>query len=126
MVDAAGGTVWEPASRILPAFVGGAGERLCSVRFGDGWEGAVWINTEHLDETGREKVAALAGDLLLAEGDALVLGVDTESAAKRDSDWIALEIECARAGVTVVFVDIPIEGLDAELHNVEGAASWRS
>ena len=40
------------------------------------------------------------------------LAVDEEAASKADSEFIACEIECLRAGRPVLFVDLPIEGID--------------
>ena len=35
-----------------------------------------------------------------------------DDVADKDSELVALEVECRRAGQPVVFVDLPVEGLD--------------
>ena len=39
------------------------------------------------------------------------LSVSAEEAAGKDSEWIACEVECRRAGIEAVFVDLEIPGL---------------
>ena len=41
-----------------------------------------------------------------------VLAVSESDVANKDSELIMLEIECRRAGKAVVFVDLPVEGID--------------
>ncbi len=122
LVDAAAGSVWEPTDRIVPAFVDGDGVKLCDVALGDDWTGEVWIDAANLDAGQTQTVLKLAGDLLRVQDERLTLGIDPDDATKRDSDWIALEVECIRAGVPAVFVDIPIDGLENELAVSEEAA----
>ena len=40
------------------------------------------------------------------------IACDEQTAAKSDSEFIACEIECLRAGRPVLFVDLPIAGID--------------
>jgi len=121
IVDEAAGSVWQPSDRLVPSYVDGDGAKLCDVTFGADWAGSVWIDQTKLDEAEIQTVLKLAGDLLKVEDERLTLAIDDEDAKKRDSDWIALEVECIRAGVPAVFVDIPIEGLSEELSKTEEA-----
>ena len=41
-----------------------------------------------------------------------VLAVSADDVADRDSEMVALEVECRRAARPVVFVDLPVEGLE--------------
>jgi len=125
LVDAAGGARWQPTDRVVPAFVEGDGVRICDVNFGKGWTGAAWLDATHLDEAELSTVVKLAGDLLELREGRPVLAIDPADAAARDSDWIALEVECLKAGVPAVFVDIPMPTLEhilAGAHQEEGAA----
>lgn len=125
LVDAAGGAVWEPADRVVPAYADGDGVRLCDVTLGEGWAGSVWLDATHLDEVELNTVIKLAGGLLVLDEGRPMLAIDQAEAATRDSEWIALEVECLMAGVPAVFVDIPMPGLDAVLagsRQEEGAA----
>ena len=41
-----------------------------------------------------------------------MLGVGAAEVARKDSELVALEVECRGAGHPVVYVDLPIPGLD--------------
>jgi hypothetical protein len=73
----------------------------------------VWIDSPHCTEgVARLVVEHSAGLLQLDAQGRPILGVSEEEAADKDSELIALEIECRRSGHPVVFVDLPIAGLD--------------
>ncbi|MEE2908390.1 MAG: ATP-grasp domain-containing protein, partial [Planctomycetota bacterium] len=75
--------------------------------------GHVWIHTDACDAELTARMAEWSSGLLHDDGDGHpVLAVDEEEVAKADSEFIACEIECLRAGRPVLFVDLPIEGLD--------------
>ena len=75
--------------------------------------GHVWINTEACDAELTAKMIEWSSGLLRDDGSgAPELAVDEEEALKADSEFIACEIECLRAGRPVLFVDLPIEGID--------------
>jgi hypothetical protein len=53
------------------------------------------------------------GTLKLDERGRPVPALGAEEIAGKDSELIACEIECRRAGCPIVFVDLPVPGLDA-------------
>lgn len=96
--------------RAVPSWVGGSAEAFRI----DG--GHVWIDVEACDAALTAQLAEWSSGLLKDDGAGRpVLAVDHEAAAKADSEFIACEIECARAGTPVVFVDLPIPGLDTPM-----------
>ena len=93
--------------RSVPGWVGGAAEAFPI----EG--GHVWINTSECDADLTAKMAEWSGGLLEDDGNGVpTLAVTPEEAAKADSEFIACEIECLRAGRPVLFVDLPIAGID--------------
>jgi len=97
--------------RHIPAFVRAPGSYHFELSGGEG--GTVWIDHEHCPSDTAAKVIDLSGGLLrLDERGKPVLAVTPDEIAKKDSELIALEIECRRAGHSIVFVDLPIPGLD--------------
>ncbi|MHC4966426.1 MAG: hypothetical protein ACYTGE_16145, partial [Planctomycetota bacterium] len=107
LVGQASGATWTPQPRTVPSYVGGSYHFPIS-------GGTVWIDGDRCDaETTAFVVEQSQG--LLRDGDGGPrLAVDEEEAAGKDSEFVALEIECRRAGRPVVFVDLPIEGLDED------------
>ena len=105
LVAEAGGATWSTRPRSVPGFVG-AGYHFPI------HDGTVWIDHDHCDaQTTRFVIEH--GNGLLAEKDGLpVLAVSEADVASRDSDLVALEVECHLANKPVVFVDLPIRGLD--------------
>jgi succinyl-CoA synthetase beta subunit len=94
-------------SRSIPDWVGGEATELLI----DG--GRVWIDTASCDAGLTARLAEWSSGLLKDDGDGRpVLAVSKDDAARADSEFIACEIECLRAGRPVVFVDLPIPGLD--------------
>jgi len=105
LVEQSGGATWSPQPRAIPAFAG----------TGYSFEithGTVWIDHAHCDAATTALVVDLSNGLLRAENERPVLAVAAEDVAGKDSELVALEIECRRAGRPVVFVDLPVEGLD--------------
>jgi succinyl-CoA synthetase beta subunit len=95
--------------RCVPDFVGNDAEAFPI----DG--GHVWIDVEHCDAELTARMVQWSSGLLKDNGEGQpVLAVDEAEAARADSEFIACEIECLRAGRPVLFVDLPIEGLDAD------------
>jgi succinyl-CoA synthetase beta subunit len=75
--------------------------------------GTVWIDHARCDaDTARLVVERGAELLALDDAGKPVLAVATEDVETRDSELIACEIECYRAGKPVVFVDLPLPMLD--------------
>ncbi len=75
--------------------------------------GTVWIDHANCDDETASLVIKHSQELLkLNDEGKPVMAVDEESIAKKDSELIACEIECFRAGKPVVFVDLQIPQLD--------------
>ncbi len=100
------GEAWSPRPRRVPGFVGS------SYRFPISG-GAVWIDHDGCDAQAAEFVVANSSGLLEQHGGLPVLAVSEDEVAARDSELVALEVECRRANHPVVFVDLPIPGLDS-------------
>lgn len=93
--------------RRVPAFVGAPGAFSAKID-----RGTLWIDLANCDATATALAVSHASGLLKADGGKPALAISGEELAGKDSELIACEIECLRAGRPVVFVDIPIEGLD--------------
>ncbi len=100
----------QPMRRTVPAFVGSA--RAYRVALPGG---ALWIDHASCDASATNIVVEHSYGLLKEEGGVPVLAVSEEEIAGKDSELIACEIECRRAGAPVVFVDLPVDGLDDAL-----------
>jgi succinyl-CoA synthetase beta subunit len=107
LVEAADGTS-DDLERRVPAFVGTATAYAFPI---DG--GRVWIDRAACDAETAALVVAESQGLLRDEGGTPVLAVSEEDVASRDSELIALEIECRRKGRPVVFVDLEMPGEEA-------------
>lgn len=98
-------------TRTLPGVVGSTSAYSFPI---SGGGGTVWIDHDACDEHISDIIISNAFGLLkVNEAGKPVLAVSEEDVAGKDSELIACEIECLRAGVPgVLFVDLPIEGLD--------------
>lgn len=117
LVDAAKGKAWTPRPRKVPAFVGKPGALSFELKFGKGgadatWGGRVWIDVASCTPGDTAALVRDSGGVLRDEGGKPALAVSAEEAAGKDSEMIACEIERRRAGRLVVFVDLPIPGID--------------
>lgn len=75
--------------------------------------GCVWVDHASCDEAATALVIKHGSMLLKADTSGKpVPAVSEADIANKDSELIACEIECRRAGRPVVFVDLPIEGID--------------
>ncbi len=74
--------------------------------------GRVWIDHSACDAATTQLVIQHSAGLLGEQGGRPVLAVSEEEVAGKDSELIACEIECRRAGAPVLFVNLPIPGLD--------------
>lgn len=125
LVDMHAGGAWEPCPRIVPAFVGAPGAFSFPLNFGapggakgsggaPAWEGRVWIDISRCTPEVTALVVRHSGGVLRDDNGSPALAISGEDAASKDSEMIACEIECWRAGEPVVFVDLPVLGLDDE------------
>lgn len=109
LVAAAGGRTWTPRPRRVPSFVGSPQSVSFPIKGGRAWiDAARW-------ETARATVMAHASGLLRDDAGRPALTVSESELAGKDSELIACEVECRRAGVEAVFVDLEIPGLDEAL-----------
>ena len=100
-------------TRHVPSFVGAPAPGSYHFALSGGEGGEVWIDHEHCDKAAAQFIVdQSAGLLALDDHGKPTLAVDAEEIAKKDSELIALEIECRRAGHPYVFVDLAIDGLD--------------
>lgn len=106
LVRESGGRAWEPRKPRRPAFVGTAGAVSFPIR-----GGRVWVDAANW---------ARVGPIVVSRSSNLIKDVDgkpapalpLEEIAGKDSELIACEVECRRAGVEGVFVELEIPGLD--------------
>lgn len=108
LVKANGAKPWQPRPRVVPAFVGGKGAYSFPIA-----GGRVWIDHVKCDEAASALAIGHSAFLLKAdERGKPILAIAESEIANKDSELIALEIECRRAGKPVVFVDLPVPGID--------------
>ncbi len=105
LVEQAQGQPWSPRPRALPGFVGSGYHFPIT-------HGTVWIDHEQCDGATTALVIEHGSGLLGEDNGRPVLAVSADDVADRDSEMVALEIECRRAARPVVFVDLPVEGLE--------------
>lgn len=94
-------------TRAVPGFVGSPAAASYPLA-----AGTLWIDVQRCDSTATAVAVRAAGGVLEERDGVPVPAVPPDDLASRDSECIAAEIECARAGRPVIFVDIPILGLD--------------
>jgi succinyl-CoA synthetase beta subunit len=105
LVEASAGTMWTPRPRKVPDFVGRSDHFAIN-------GGTVWVDGDRCDAETTAFVVAQSQGLLREVNGKPELAVSAQDVAGKDSELVALEIECRRAGRPVVFVDLPVEGLD--------------
>lgn len=117
LVQRNGGKKWSPRARRFLSFVGRA---YCFAING----GRVWIDQESCDRATTEFIVQNSSWLLKADASGKpMLAVTEAEVANKDSELIMLEIECRRAGKPVVFVDLPIVGIDEMQRDANGLQS---
>ncbi len=105
LVEESKGATWMPRPRMVPGFVGGSYHFPIN-------GGKVWIDGDRCDAETTAFVVEQSQGLLRELDGKPELAVGEKEVADKDSELVALEIECRRAGRPVVFVDLPVEGLD--------------
>ncbi len=105
LVESARGAAWTPRPRRMPPFAG----RSFSFPIN---RGTVWIDHDRCDAAATKLVVERSGGLLAEFDRKPVLAVKPEEIVDKDSELVALEVECRRAGRPVVYVDLPVPGLD--------------
>jgi succinyl-CoA synthetase beta subunit len=101
-----GKRAWRPRERRVPEFVGASTAVSFVIK-----SGRVWIDAARW---GTVKAIVLANAYgLLRDADGVpALAVGAGEFASKDSELVACEVECRRAGADAVFVDLEIPGLD--------------
>ncbi len=110
LVEASRKKTWVPRTRRVPKFVGTAYSFAI-----DG--GTVWIDHERCDAATTAFLIDRGAGMIVAGGPhgKAILAVEPGAFASKDSELVALEIECrlrAAGGEPVLFVDLPIAELD--------------
>ncbi len=101
--------------RIIPGFVNSASAYSFPIT-----GGTVWIDHTNCEAATTQTVITNSSNLLKADSNNRpVLAVAEEDVAGADSELIACEIECHRAGAPVIFIDLEIPGLDEALATKE-------
>jgi succinyl-CoA synthetase beta subunit len=102
-----GRAVWQPRPPRRPVFVGSPGAVQLAIKGGRVWlDPAAW-------KKNAPAIVARSGGLLRDDQGRPASTLPPEHLAPRDSDFIACEVECRRAGVEGVFVELDVPGLDA-------------
>lgn len=93
--------------RSVPFYVGAPEAYMFPI---DG--GTVWVNHAECDAETTAIVIANSAGLFKERHGRPALSISVEDAAKHVNEFMSCEIESFRTGKPVVFVDVPIEGLD--------------
>ena len=112
LVSANGAKAWPPRERTVPAFVGSDDAMFFEIGLSRSWKGRVWVDLANCDAMATANVVEHGGGVFKEVNGAPALAIEPDEAFKKDSEMIACEIECLRAGTPVVFVDLPIPGVD--------------
>ncbi len=111
LVEEAGGKALS-MTRSIPEYVGTSDTCHFAIEGGN-----VWIDHASCDEKISNFIIEKSDGLLKAnENGKPILAVAEEEIAKKDSELIALEIECRRQGTPVLFVDLSLPDLDEPSH----------
>ena len=73
----------------------------------------MWIDVDYFDDLAVEVVCESSSGIFKPNGNGGVqIAIEMDDLAKKDSELIACEIECLRAGRPVLFVELEIPGLE--------------
>jgi hypothetical protein len=72
--------------------------------------GRVWIDAARWDKAAADMVARFTSGLIKDVGGRPAISVTEQELAAKDSELIACEVECRRAGREVVFVELGMPG----------------
>ncbi len=111
LVAGTNGATWSPQPRRVPDFVDSENAYHFAVA-----GGTLWIDHDRCDPQTTALVIEHSSGLLNDADGKPVLAVSADEIENKDSELIALEIECRRARKPVVFVDLPIQGIDTPRH----------
>jgi succinyl-CoA synthetase beta subunit len=100
LVERAAGKKWQPRAPRKPAFVGQGSSVSFPIK-----AGRVWIDATRW-RAAKPIVARLAPQLLIDDNGRPALNVKSEEFATKDSELIAAEVECRRAGIDAIFVEL--------------------
>jgi succinyl-CoA synthetase beta subunit len=100
-------TVWKPCQPRKPAFVGTPTAISFSVK-----GGTLWIDPQSWKKNAAA-ITTRANGLIRDDNGKPALTVKPEELVMKDGDLIACEVECRRAGIEGIFVELDIPGLDS-------------
>ena len=105
LVQQAKAAMWKPRAPRRPAFVGAAASISFPIKGGRVWfDPAKW-------SAARSVAERFATNVLKDEGGKPAPAIKLEDFANKDSELIATEVECRRAGIDALFVELEIPGL---------------
>jgi succinyl-CoA synthetase beta subunit len=96
---------WQPRLRRVPQFVGAASSTSFPIK-----GGRLWIDAPYWEKT-KAVILSNAFGLLRDENGRPALAVGESELASKDSELIACEVECRRADVDAIFVDLEMPRL---------------
>jgi succinyl-CoA synthetase beta subunit len=102
LVEASGARSWKPRPPRRVDFVGGAGGTSFPIK-----SGRVWVDSRRWKDA-RSTIDRFAPNLFRDENCHPALAVKPEEFATKDSELIAAEVECRRAGVDALFVELDL------------------
>ena len=102
LIEHAAGKKWQPRAPRKPAFVGQASSASFPIK-----GGRAWIDTTRWREA-QPIIDRLAPQLLRDEAGRPALNAKPEEFATKDSELIAAEVECRRAGIDALFVELDL------------------
>jgi succinyl-CoA synthetase beta subunit len=109
LVNAGGKHAWQPRKRRVPEFVAAPLSISFAIK-----GGRLWIDAARWSQIS-DVVLKNASGLLRDDNGAPALSVAEAELAGKDSEMIACEVESRIAGVSGVFVDLEIPGIDVEI-----------
>jgi hypothetical protein len=74
--------------------------------------GTIWIDTTRWTPAAADTIQRLSAGLIIDQGGKPGMGTGAEEFMTKDSEMIACEIECRRAGINILYVVLDIPGLD--------------
>jgi succinyl-CoA synthetase beta subunit len=105
LVSNANGATWKPHAPRRPAFVGAASSISYPIK-----GGRVWFDPSRWSAA-RSVAERFAMNVIKDDTGRPTPAMKPEDFANKDSELIAMEVECRRAGIDAVFVELDVPGL---------------
>jgi succinyl-CoA synthetase beta subunit len=110
LVEQADGKKWQPRSPRKPDYVGQPQSVAFAIK-----AGKVWIDASRWPAA-RAIIDRVAPQLLRDDGGRPSLNVKAEEFATKDSELIAAEVECRRANLDALFVDLDLRAINEPMN----------